>query len=97
MRVLAHVWQYRNVRKRVDVPHRIENAMKVLSFSILIQLRAKIPLENAHKIHVKMAPMKCAITPLIKRPKKLPAIANTSMYNDKLSEVPSLSLAYVGM
>jgi hypothetical protein len=81
----------------MDLPQSIENAIKVLSFSILIQLNARIPLENAHRIHVKIDPRKCAITPLVRRPKKLPAMLKTNMYSDKLSEVPNLSRAYVGM
>lgn len=39
-----------------NLPHKIENAMNVLSFSILIQDSDSMPLENAHKIQVVIAP-----------------------------------------
>ena len=86
-----------NALRGADSPQRIENAMNVLSFSMLIHDNANTPLAKTHRIHVTIAPAKCAITPLVSRPKKLPAIANTSMYSDKLSDEPRRSRAYVGM
>ena len=71
--------------------------MNVFSVSMLIQHNANTPLENAQSAHVTIAPRKCANTPLTSLPKKLPAMANTSIYSAVLSLLPSRSRAYVGM
>jgi hypothetical protein len=86
-----------SVRYTVDVPHSTLNAMNVLSLSMLIQQNDRIPLANAQRPHVTIAPRYWARNPLNKRPKKLPATLMTNIYKAKLSLVPSLSIAYVGM
>lgn len=88
---------YREKEKEGNIPQRILKALKLFTSSIAIQQNANTPLVNAQPAHVTMAPKACAATPLASLPKKLLAIARTSMYIAVLSSDPSFSLAYVGM
>ena len=80
-----------------NIPHKTLKALKLFSSSMDNQLRARMPLHVEHSAHVSIGPTYCAINPTASLPKKLPAMAMTSMYKAAFSSVPRRSRAYVGM